>query len=65
MLFIEKTNLSPYKIDIYIDKNIPVAAGLAGGSTDAAGTLWGLNEIFKNLCQEKGCMSYVQNLVLI
>ena len=46
ILFIEKTNLPPHKIDIYIDKNIPVAAGLAGGSTDAAGTLFGLNELF-------------------
>ncbi|MBR6099380.1 4-(cytidine 5'-diphospho)-2-C-methyl-D-erythritol kinase [bacterium] len=36
-----------YEIDIYIDKNIPVAAGLAGGSTDAAGTLYGLNELFE------------------
>ena len=44
--FIEHSNLSPHKIEIYIDKNIPVAAGLAGGSTDAAGTLFGLNELF-------------------
>ena len=43
-----------YKISIYIEKNIPVAAGLAGGSTDAAGTLFGLNEIFERpLTQEK------------
>lgn len=33
-------------ISVHIEKNIPIAAGLAGGSTDAAGTLWGLNEIF-------------------
>ena len=46
MLFVERTNLSPHKIDIYIEKNIPVSAGLAGGSTDAAGTLYGLNKIF-------------------
>lgn len=43
-----------FKISIYIEKNIPVAAGLAGGSTDAAGTLFGLNEIFKKpFSQEK------------
>lgn len=46
MLFIEYTNLSPHKIEVFIDKSIPVAAGLAGGSTDAAGTLYGLNKIF-------------------
>ena len=34
------------KIKIFIEKNIPIAAGLAGGSTDAAGTLYGLNELF-------------------
>ncbi len=45
-LFFENTNLPPHKIQIYIEKNIPVAAGLAGGSTDAAGTLYGLNKIF-------------------
>ena len=45
-LFLKSTNISSKKIEIYIDKNIPIAAGLAGGSTDAAGTLFGLNEIF-------------------
>ncbi|MBR5304246.1 MAG: 4-(cytidine 5'-diphospho)-2-C-methyl-D-erythritol kinase [Candidatus Gastranaerophilales bacterium] len=34
------------EVKIYIEKNIPVCAGLAGGSTDAAGVLFGLNEIF-------------------
>ena len=33
-------------ININIDKHIPVAAGLAGGSTDAAGTLYGLNILY-------------------
>lgn len=46
LLFVERTNLSPHKISIFIEKHIPVAAGLAGGSTDAAGTLWGLNQLF-------------------
>lgn len=48
-LFLDKTNLSGKKISIYIEKFIPVAAGLAGGSTDAAGTLYGLNKIFDNV----------------
>ena len=42
-----------YKISIYIEKHIPIAAGLAGGSTDAAGTLYGLNEIFNRPLDKK------------
>ncbi len=46
LLFIERTNLRPCRISVFIEKNIPVSAGLAGGSTDAAGVLYGLNELF-------------------
>ena len=53
MLFIEYTNMTPHKIEIYIEKNIPVSAGLAGGSTDAAGTLYGLNKMFKEPLSKK------------
>ncbi|MCR5265247.1 MAG: 4-(cytidine 5'-diphospho)-2-C-methyl-D-erythritol kinase [Cyanobacteria bacterium RUI128] len=38
-----------FRVNIHIEKNIPVAAGLAGGSTNAAGTLWGLNRIFDDV----------------
>ena len=47
-LFMEKTNLQPCKFNIYIEKNIPSEAGLAGGSSNAAGTFLVLNEYFNN-----------------
>ena len=45
-LFLEYVGDKTFSINIYIEKNIPIAAGLAGGSTDAAGTLYGLNKLF-------------------
>jgi len=48
-LFLKKADLKGFKIKIHIEKNIPVAAGLAGGSSNAAGTLWGLNKIFAGI----------------
>lgn len=52
-LFLEEANINDIHVDIYIEKNIPIAAGLAGGSTDAAGTLWGLNQIIKKFDTKK------------
>lgn len=34
-------------VSIHLEKNIPIAAGMAGGSTDAAGTFLGMNELFE------------------
>lgn len=33
-------------VDVNLQKHIPVAAGMAGGSTDAAAVLYGMNELF-------------------
>lgn len=44
--FFERTGINNVKISIFIEKNIPVEAGLAGGSTDGAGTFFALNELF-------------------
>lgn len=44
-LFLEKTGLSA-SIKIHINKSIPAAAGMAGGSTDAASVLKLLNKAF-------------------
>jgi len=46
-LFLNTAKIQNKKIEIYIEKNIPVSAGLAGGSTDAAGTLYGLEKVLQ------------------
>lgn len=47
-MFMQNANLK-FDVNIYIEKNIPVCAGLAGGSTDAAGVLFGLNKMHNNI----------------
>lgn len=44
--FLEEAGIKNKKIEVYIEKNIPVEAGLAGGSTDAAATFFALNKVF-------------------
>ncbi len=52
-LFMETYGLST-GLSIHLEKQIPVAAGLAGGSSDAAATLLGLNQLFhKNVSKEE------------
>lgn len=34
-------------VKIELEKNLPISAGLAGGSADAAGVLWSLNKLYQ------------------
>ena len=52
LLYLSEAKLNNQKIDIKIEKNIPVAAGLGGGRTDGAGTLYGLNKLFNKFNEE-------------
>jgi len=60
-LFFEKTGIKS-GLEIRIEKNIPVAAGLGGGSSDAASVLKGLNSLFgspldaRDLCNMALCL---------
>lgn len=60
--FVEKTNLTPHKFNVYIQKNIPTEAGLAGGSSDAVGTFLGINYLFNNPLSEKKLHELCANL---
>lgn len=42
-----------HKVHIHIEKNIPISAGLAGGSTNGAGTIYGLNRLFNDVLSEE------------
>lgn len=53
--FFEYTGKEP-SVRIFVEKRIPFAAGLAGGSADAAGVLVGLNKLYEtNLSQAELC----------
>ena len=46
-IFFQFLNLAQkFRVSVQIEKNIPIGAGLAGGSSNAAGMLLGLNELF-------------------
>ncbi len=61
-LFFDKTCIDKVLVEVYIEKNIPVSAGLAGGSTNAAGMLFGLNILFDELLNENELLEMCANL---
>ncbi|NLL29503.1 MAG: 4-(cytidine 5'-diphospho)-2-C-methyl-D-erythritol kinase [Clostridiales bacterium] len=60
-LFIEKYNISQ-GVNINIKKNIPVSAGLAGGSTDAAAVLKIMNRLFNINAEDEELMKLGEEL---
>ena len=54
--FFDVLSIDDRGVTIQIEKNIPMAAGTAGGSADGAGVLYCLNKIYKtNLSQKELC----------
>jgi len=49
-------------IEIYINKQIPIAAGLAGGSADAAAVMVGINEMFQLNLPQAELMALGKNI---
>ena len=60
-LMIEKYHITE-GVKIYLEKHIPIAAGMAGGSTDAAATLKGMNRLFDLGCTLKDLMELGVNI---
>ena len=58
--------INQYKINkgvkITLIKNIPSAAGLAGGSSDAAATLRGINKLFNNIATKEELLNMASKL---
>ena len=48
-LYLDEIKANGIKIEVDIEKNIPTEAGLAGGSTNAAGALIAVNNLFNDL----------------
>jgi 4-diphosphocytidyl-2-C-methyl-D-erythritol kinase len=55
-LFRKKTGIK-IAVKVHLEKNIPLQSGLGGGSSNAATTLWGLNE----LCGRPASLRQLQN----
>jgi 4-diphosphocytidyl-2-C-methyl-D-erythritol kinase len=53
VVFFEHTGITGFQTDIDVKKNIPVCAGLGGGSTDGAAVLRALNTLFNTKMERK------------
>ncbi|HID69986.1 MAG TPA: 4-(cytidine 5'-diphospho)-2-C-methyl-D-erythritol kinase [Desulfobacterales bacterium] len=56
--YLEKTGLEKEcGVSVILEKRIPIAAGLGGGSSDAGAVLTGLNQLFKKRLEENELLS--------
>ena len=60
-LYISRAGISD-SVRISLNKNIPIAAGLAGGSTDAAAVLRALNRLYGKRLSDKALLSLAAEL---
>ena len=61
----EKYNIQDgFDIDLF--KFIPVAAGMAGGSTDGAAVLWGMNQMYGlGLSRQQPCLKELTSCIIL
>jgi 4-diphosphocytidyl-2-C-methyl-D-erythritol kinase len=62
VFFSESRFSTGYGVDITLEKTIPVAAGLGGGSSDAGTVLKGLNALFGNEFSQSTLLDYGKKL---
>ncbi len=61
LLFLESSGIKAY-VEIKLEKRIPIAAGLAGGSSDAAAVLRGMNRLTGRYFSDKALYKLAEKL---